>query len=105
MLRMELMPDDIRQEIVLKLENVIKKYDLIKNNDIINVRNKEFINSTIANNIIEYYNFIKNYTISENIEEDRYKLVRFIKTFEKLRDNKITDYAPRYTKFLTNYGY
>ena len=51
------------------------------------------------------YLIIKNYTISENIEEDRYKLVRFIKTFEKLRDNKITDYAPRYTKFLTNYGY
>ena len=105
MLRMELLPDDIKNEIIIKFKTIIKKYKLIKNNDIVNVRNKKYINQTIANNIIEYYDFLNNYTAPENIEEERYKLVKFIKSFETLRKNKITDYAPRYTKFLTDYGY
>ena len=105
MLRMELMPDDIRHEIIDKFQKTINKFNLIKNNNIVNIRNKEYTKQVTANNIIEYYDFIKNYEKPENIESERYKLVKFLKAFESLRDNKIIDYAPRYTKFLTNYGY
>jgi len=104
-LRIELLPNDIRQEIIVKLENIIKKYNLNKTDDIINVRNNIFVDKVISNNIIEYYNLIKNYTIPKDVEEDRYKLIRFICSFEKLRKNSILNYAPRYKKFLTDYGY
>jgi len=105
MMRIELLPSDIREEIINKLENVIKYYNLKKDNTIINIRNNEFINEVIANNIIEYYDFMKNFKEPDNVEEERYKLVKFLKAFERLRSNRITDYAPRYTEFLTNYGY
>jgi len=105
MLRMELLPNDLRQEILDKLLYVIDKYDLNKNQNILNIRNNYFLDKIIANNIIEYYDFIKNYKTPDNVEEERFKLVRFIKAFEKLRNNSILDYAPRYKEFLTDYGY
>jgi MoaA/NifB/PqqE/SkfB family radical SAM enzyme len=104
-LRMELLPADIREEISNKLNNVIQHYNLRKDNSVINIRNDKFINQVIANNIIEYYDFIKNFKEPDNIDAERYKLVKFLKAFEKLRNNRITDYAPRYTEFLTSYGY
>jgi MoaA/NifB/PqqE/SkfB family radical SAM enzyme len=105
MLRMELLPDDIRSEIIEKISTIINKYNFVKSDDSINIRSKQYTKQTIGNNIIEYFDFIKNYTIPENVEQERYNLVKFIKNFESLRHNKITDYAPRYTTFLTNYGY
>jgi MoaA/NifB/PqqE/SkfB family radical SAM enzyme len=104
-LRMELMPSDIREEIILKLKNIIDEYCFNKNEDIINIRNIEFINQTISNSIVEYYDFMKTFKEPNNIEEERYKLVKFLKAFEHLRNNRITDYAPRYKEFLTSYGY
>lgn len=105
MLRMELLPNDIREEIILKLTKVIKKYNFNQNNDLMNIRSKHFSFQTIGNSVVEYLNFIKNYSIPENVDEERYNLVKFLKAFESLRNNKIVDYAPRYKKFLTNYGY
>jgi MoaA/NifB/PqqE/SkfB family radical SAM enzyme len=105
MLRMELLPNDIRNEVIEKISKIIIKYNFIKDKDLVNTRNKNYTQQTIGNNIIEYFDFIKNYSLPENIEQERYNLVKFLKAFEHLRNNKITDYAPRYTKFLTDYGY
>jgi MoaA/NifB/PqqE/SkfB family radical SAM enzyme len=105
MLRMELLPNDIRNEIIEKISLIIEKHNFIKKDDIINIRHKEFVKQTIGNNILEYFNFLKNYSVPKNVEQERYDLVKFIKAFEDLRNNKITEYAPRYTHFLTDYGY
>jgi MoaA/NifB/PqqE/SkfB family radical SAM enzyme len=104
MLRMELMPQNIREDIIAKLENIVVKYDLKHSNNI-NIRNKYKINETIANTILEYLQFLKEYNLPDNAEEERFKLVRWVKAFEIVHKNRITDYAPQYTEFLTHYGY
>lgn len=103
-LRMELLPDDIRQEIVAKLKKVIEEFQLEKYN-IVNVRVTESIKKVISDITYEYLNFLETYSSLVNEEELRYKLVDFIKGFESLRENSILDYAPRYEKFLRHYGY
>jgi len=104
-LRMELMPDDIRQETVERLKAVIDEYNLIKNSNLVNTRSNKTVDQNIANTIIEYYDFILNYSIPDNAEQERKNLIRFLNSFEHLRNNRIIDYAPRYTEFLRNYGY
>ncbi len=103
-LRMELLPDDIRQEIVAKLKKVIEEFQLEKYN-IVNVRVTESIKKVISDIAYEYLNFLETYSSLTNEEELRHKLVDFIKGFEFLRENSILDYAPRYEKFLRHYGY
>lgn len=104
-LRIELMPDNLRQEIIQKLKLIIDEFTLKKDNKNINIRNKFFIEKTISNGIIEYYDFLLSFQIPEDIEKNRYDLVKFIKGFESLRKNKITDYVPQYKQFLQHYGY
>jgi hypothetical protein len=103
-LRMELLPDDIRSLVKEKLFNLIKKYNLKKEN-IINVRRSDQISQVTANTVLDYYNFICEYEQPQDMEKLRYELVSFIKTFESIRDNSILDYVPIYEKFLRNYGY
>ena len=103
-LRMELMPEDIRQEVITKFKNLIDRYDL-KKSKVYNVRRKDLIPDVVANVILDYYNFICTYTVPDNAEELRYQLVDFLKAFESIRDNSILDYAPRYKDFLRSYGY
>jgi sulfatase maturation enzyme AslB (radical SAM superfamily) len=103
-LKIELIPDEIRNDIISKLSNLIVKYNLNKNTQL-NIRRNDLIPTVIANSIIDYTNFIKNYTIPDNAEELRYKLVDFLHAFEALRKNSILDYAPQYEKFLRSYGY
>lgn len=104
MLRMELLPDDIRQNIISKLDQLTKKYDF-KKTDQPNTRRNDIISSVIANLILEYQQFILTYVVPDNAEESRYQLVDFIKAFESIRHNSILDYAPDYEKFLRSYGY
>ena len=103
-LRMELMPQNIREDIIAKLENIVTKYDL-QHSPHVNVRNKYKINETIANTILEYLQFLKEYSLPDNVESERQKLVRWVKAFEIIHKNRITDYAPQYREFLTHYGY
>jgi MoaA/NifB/PqqE/SkfB family radical SAM enzyme len=104
MLRMEIMPEDIRLEISDKLTALAEKYGLQKTNHV-NVRRNDLVSEVIANVILEYKTFIDTYTVPENAESLRHQLVEFIKGFETLRNNSILDYAPRYEKFLRTYGY
>jgi MoaA/NifB/PqqE/SkfB family radical SAM enzyme len=103
-LRIELMPDDIRQEIINKIGSVIERYRLVKSGHV-NIRKTNLIDQVVADTIIDYYNFMKTYTVPDNADADRQQLVRFLKGFEQLRNNSILDYAPRYTDFLRHYGY
>jgi hypothetical protein len=103
-LRMELLPDDIRQEIIAKLKKVIEEFQLEKYN-VVNVRVTESIKKVISDITYDYLNFLETYSPLADEEELRYKLVNFLKGFESLRENSILDYAPRYEKFLRHYGY
>jgi hypothetical protein len=101
---MELMPEDIRQESITKLEHLVAKYSLTKHN-ITNVRNPHLVDQVNADTIIDYLEFLKNYSVPDNREVLHQQLVEFLKSFESLRNNSILDYAPRYTEFLRRIGY
>lgn len=103
-LRVELLPENIRTEIVLKLEKLIKYYNL-NFNEIVNVRRSDQIDQVTANVILDYYQFICNYKLPTDAEQSRQDLVSFIKAFENLRGNSILHYLPKYEKFLRSYGY
>jgi len=103
-LRMELLPQDLRHEIKQKLEILIDYYSLSKKNKL-NVRNPNDIQQVISNVVLDYYQFINNFTSPSSVEEDRYNLIKFLKAFETLRNNSILDYLPRYEEFLRSYGY
>lgn len=103
-LRIELLPDDIREEIKTKVKNLIDYYELSKHN-IVNVRQSDKINQVISNVILDYYEFLCNYQTPIDVEQSRQTLVNFIKAFESIRQNSILDYLPQYEKFLRRYGY
>ena len=103
-LRIELIPNEIRQLTIAKIENVIQEYNLVKTGQQ-NIRINDRIPSVIADTVIDYYTFMKEYTVPNNAEELRHQLVSFIKTFEYNRHNSILDYAPDYELFLRHYGY
>lgn len=103
-LKMELLPEDIRQEVIDKLEIVVQKYNFTKNN-VVNLRVRSSVNKVIGDIAIDYLNFIKSYKAPSNSDQLRFELVKFLKSFESIRNNSILDYAPRYTEFLRSYGY
>jgi sulfatase maturation enzyme AslB (radical SAM superfamily) len=103
-LRIELLPDDIRNEIIVKLDQLIAKYNLRKT-DHVNIRKSDIIPDVIANVVLDYYQFLTTYQRPGDADVARTQLVRFLKTFETNRQNSILDYAPRYEQFLRHYGY
>lgn len=103
-LRIELLPDEIRKETIEHLRTFIETNQL-QLSDAVNVRRPDLIDSVIGNLAIEYRTFLENYTVPENADDLRYKLIKFLKAFETIRNNSIIDYAPRYKEFLRHYGY
>lgn len=105
-LRLELLPKEIIEKILTKINNLIDKHGLIPNTQTtINRRREDLINPVIADIIFEYKHLLATYQAPENIEDDRYNLIKFIKAFESLHNNKILDYLPEYEEFLRSYGY
>jgi pyruvate-formate lyase-activating enzyme len=102
-LRMELMPEDIRQETIGKLQAVVDR--LGKYEPQVNTRRSDLSQQIIAQLATEYLEFVKTYTQPADAEESLTELVRFLKSFESIRNNTILDYAPRYTDFLRRIGY
>ena len=103
-LRIELMPDDIRQETIAKIKQVIDQHGLVRTGQV-NIRNKSQVEQVVADTIIDYYNFMQSYSVPADADQYRQQLIRFIRGFEALRGNSILDYAPRYQDFLRHYGY
>lgn len=105
-LRMELLPNNLRQQVIGKLNSLVKKYELERPWDkIINRRVPEKINSVISDVIFEYIDFLEKYETPDNIEEDRQNLVKFLNAYESIHNNKILDYLPEYEEFLRSIGY
>ena len=102
-LRMELMPEDIRQETIGKLQAVVDR--LGKYEPQVNTRRSDLSQQIIAQLANEYLDFVKTYTQPLDAEESLTELVSFLKSFETIRNNTILDYAPRYTDFLRRIGY
>jgi hypothetical protein len=100
------LPDDLRQKILNKINKLIVDYKLSKTDEVIvNRRRDDLIYPVITSVIYEYKTLLENYQTPENVEEERYNLIRFIKGFESLRNNKILNYLPEYEEFLRSYGY
>lgn len=105
-LRIELLPDNLRQEIISKIDKLIAHYGLLDSGEIIvNRRRDDLVDPVINSIIFEYRNFLKTYQQPKMVEEDRYKLVKFLKSFELLRKNSILNYLPEYEEFFRTYGY
>ena len=102
-LRIELLSDDLRSIVKEKIKNIIDYYEL-EPSEIINVRRNDLIPEVIANVVLDYYKFICEYTVPDNVDELRLELVKYIKAFEILHKNSILDYLPEYEKFLRSYG-
>jgi len=102
-LRMELMPDDIRQETVAKLQAVVDRVG--KYEPQVNTRREDLSQQIIAQLATEYLEFVKTYTPPADAKESLTELVSFLKSFESIRNNTILDYAPRYKHFLRSIGY
>ena len=105
-LRIELLPNNIRQEVIDKLNKVIDEYGLVESDTvIINRRREDLIDPVISAVIFEYRNFLKNYVAPTDIENERYGLVKFLKAYEQIHNNNILNYLPNYEEFLRSYGY
>ena len=105
-LRMELLPNDIKQVVIGKLNALVKKYDLERSrNSIINRRVPEKIDAVISEVIFEYLDFLENHNEPDNINEERQKLIKFLHAYESIHNNKILDYLPEYEEFLRSNGY
>lgn len=103
-LRIENLPEDIRSEIIASFNTLIERHGFTKT-QAINQRRTDLIRQVIANTAIEYRDFLTTYKMPADVEESRQRLVRFLKSFETIRNNSILDHAPRYTDFLRSYGY
>jgi MoaA/NifB/PqqE/SkfB family radical SAM enzyme len=102
-LRMELMPDDIRQETIIKLQAMVDR--LGDYTPQVNTRRSDLSHEIIAQLANEYLEFVKTYTRPADAEESLTELVGFLKSFESIRGNSILDHAPRYERFLRHIGY
>ena len=102
-LRMELMPEDIRQETVIKLQAVVDR--LGKYEPQVNTRRSDLSHEIIAQLANEYLEFVQTYKQPLDTDESHQELVGFLKSFETIRNNSILDYAPRYKDFLQRIGY
>lgn len=105
-LQLELLPVDILNDVIIKINKVIEKYNILdSDNALVNRRNDVIRDRVISKVIVEYRDTLKNLQAPDNVEEERYNLVKFIKAFESIRNNTILDYLPEYEEFLRSYGY
>jgi hypothetical protein len=100
---MELLPDNIRQETIVKLQAIVDRLGLYTPQ--VNTRRSDLSQQIIAQLATEYLEFVKTYVRPADAEESLTELVTFLKSFESIRNNSILDYAPRYTDFLRHIGY
>jgi sulfatase maturation enzyme AslB (radical SAM superfamily) len=105
-LRLELLPTDIIEKTIEKINQVISKHGLVPSGQtIVNRRRVDLVDPVITDVIFEYKHLLENYQAPKNIEEERYNLVKFTRAFESLRNNNILNYLPEYEEFLRSYGY
>ena len=104
-LRMELLPDELRLLAINKLKMVVSKNSLVSGDSVVDTRNPSLTKQVISNVVHQYIDFLTNMTAPDNVESERNDLVKFLNAFESLRNNSILDYAPEFTSFLGQHGY
>lgn len=102
-LRMELMPEDIRQETIARLQATVDRTGSYTPQ--VNTRRSDISQQIIAQLANEYLEFVKNYQRPADAADSEKELVKFLKSFESIRNNNILDHAPRYKQFLQHIGY
>ena len=105
-LRMELMPEDIRSQVLDKLLDTVYKHNMKRlDKPMLNRRIQERNQEVITDITFEYVDFIKNYRQPDNIDEQRRNLVKYLTAYENMRNNNILEYLPEYEEFLRSNGY
>ena len=104
-LRLELLPSHLKSIVIQRLDSVIAKNNLICSPQVSDTRNPNLEKQVISNVAYGYLDFLKNMHEPIDADQERLKLVQFLKGFESLRNNSILDYVPEFTEFLIKYGY
>jgi hypothetical protein len=105
-LRIEVLPKELIAVCLAKINQVIQQYHLVQDTQtIINRRREDLIDPVISQIIFEYKHLLENVIVPNNVEEERYNLVKYIRAFEQVHNNTILDYLPEYEEFLRSYGY
>ena len=104
-LRIELLPNDLREQVLDKIDMVIKLHKLLENSAVLNRRRQDLVREVITNLVFEYKQLLENIQPPADSEQQRANLVEFLQAFEQLRGNSILDCLPEYEEFLRSYGY
>jgi MoaA/NifB/PqqE/SkfB family radical SAM enzyme len=104
-LRVELLPDNIKQDIIKQIKDIIAKHGIEPQTVAVNRRRNDLICQVISNIIYEYLTFLETCQAPADVEEQRYDLIKFTRAFERLHHNSILDHLPEYEEFLRSYGY
>lgn len=105
-MRPSLLPVDYRQVVIEKLQrwiNSVSTYVEQQNvEQIINIRNPNATKTQIIQDAQSYVNYLNEYPDEIHLLPS---LVKFLKTVESARGNKILDYIPEYEELLKSAGY
>lgn len=101
-LKIDMLPLELRKVAITKLSNVSEKIVKKSEKPVINIRRKDTVVETIKTDIESVISYLNNVPVDTSQYNN---LITFLKTLEKKRNNKITDHAKEYGKFLTSIGY
>ena len=105
-LRIELLPKELIAVCLDKINQVIQKHHLVRDDQtIVNRRREDLVDPVITQVIFEYQHLLENLVVPTDVEQERSNLVKYIRAFEQVHENTILDYLPEYEKFLRSYGY
>lgn len=99
---MDMLPLELRKVAITKLSNVLDTLGKKSEDPVINVRRKDTVIDTIKTDIQSVINYLNDVPVDITQYDN---LVTFLKKLENKRNNKITDHAKEYGKFLTSIGY
>lgn len=106
LLRVELLPEDLRQIAISKLYAAAERNGLENPKaPVVDTRNVHSKKLVMSDTVFTMIRFLENYQVPENVDSERRNLVQFITSFEGLHTNKILDHAPEFESFLRKYGY
>jgi hypothetical protein len=104
-LRIEYLPDDLRQRSIQGIEEIISKHKIQPTWKLVNIRRPDAIEINISNTVYEYLNFLKSYKTPTDVDTVRPLTARFLNGFDKLRNNSLWQYNTDLAKYLEEYGY
>lgn len=101
MLRMSVLPADVRQPIIDQLRAWIQQQQG-STTQIINTRNPDQLAHSLLQDAVSYVDYLEN---APDQSDQLPKLVNYLKLLESSRGNKILDYLPEYEQLFRSAGY